>query len=1858
MRASEDSSFFNVFFTPFTNQTPFTLSEGGGLKTVYAQFRSITGQTNPPVSVTVTYITAGPVIQTFNLTEGQVLSRPVTVTGSATAILGMSAVEFYVDNILQDSAVGGNYSKRFDVRTFAGGTHRVKLLARDTSGNIATLERNVAIVPTPPAAPVITTPGATITVGTPGIAVGGTAEPLIDVRLTRNGTVVGTRTADAGGNYNFNNAALIEGRNDFVAAAFDALGSASSPARVVLLDTGAPAPLIIDTPVYRPGAGLDVSWHFPPTGERATRFILFWHTTSFATTNDASGHTLLQSGMTYTAYGLANGTYYFGVIGYDDAGNPSPLSALVSYNYDANPPSFTVQYDRASPVGTGPLKVTLTANEPVSATPSLTIRPFGAGSPTMLSLTNTALSTWESAYNITVFTRSGVADVNVTAQDLAGNAFSGQPAGAPLIIDVVPPTGSVFTTPVGPVQATNSTNVNVVLTLSKTAKAGVPPALNFNPPLGAGVSVPLTGSGSNWSGTLTLTPAMGTGFGRFAMNATDAVGNVGTNINAGGALEIYNTTVPGAPALPRNLRAETLAGGKVKLTWDISTNAEIYRLYREPGTNGVPTVQVVDNLTNIVVTNLPPLDGQYRFAVTAARRGAESTNSNVVIATSDRTPPDAPTNVVVQLAAAGVQITWQQPSRGETPIRYKVYRNGVEITVRTAVTPVNDSPPRGVMTYAVAAVDSAGNEGLSVSASIELFVGAVNNLVVLVNIGQSPMLSWTSNDPTAIGFNIYRNGIKQNGTPQTTRDYTDLLPLSSAAVQYAVRAVNAIGQESAARVVDVYRVDLALAVNALAGGAPVTRYFDSFRTTVSNLTSGAGLPLAQVELQRTIQGSLPLVRTNIANLTVAEGNWLDRDVVLPGAALSAPQTLRLRAYQASDIGGSEVIYQRVFEFATVAMPVGMVDIVANQQPLAGGLAAFQVRVFNRGGAPLDLVTTRNNGSQPGDLYVSVKNADGLEVSRGNFNGVPPGTTFLDDGRGIVRLLPGASVEATVPNVLVPEALATNAAVTFEAVAGHIYYNAGSGNELESGPLNGSMSSALAQTEYFGTAQTDQPGYANEQPVIVSGQAVNRANGLPMANVPLKIGFASGGYRWFRDVTTDATGNYQYIYNPAPGLAGTLTIWAAHPLVFDTLNQARVTIYRLYPSPARGDIRMSKNDTINFSINLINPGEVNLTGFTASFRAYTMTGTNQTDITNITGRAVLPPGYGLGFKERRAVTFELTAAIDAPDNAVVEFRLTSAEGAVATFTANVTLLQAVPLVTVVRPSVGYVEVSVDRGSLVSREVTVVNRGLRDLLGVEIVPPTNATWMVVNLPRSADGKIHLPDLRIGESNSFSVVFAPPSGTLLGPTNDFVVIRGTNSPAEFRVNLFPLVTSAQKGAVQFYVDNILSQDVPNASVRLRNTQLQIELPPVYTESAGLVTVTNLQEGVWSWQISAPGHSANVGVAEIIPGQTVRVDTRLNKSVVTISFSVVPVPYTDKYEIKLEQTFETHVPVPVLVMTPAYREFNNVRPGFEVSYIVTAKNEGLIQMENLRIVGQQTAHASFTPLIDYVPVLLPQQEVEIPFKVVYWGTNAPSQQGNPLGDCLPGIPDFGYIGDFVDGLRAIANAEGRCVKDNSLLEIAGGIALGMKIFSDLTGMFASVAEQVASYIGCVIGSLLSNLGGFGGPAGGGSGPSQAATQNFARGGPACFEAGTLVSMADGRQRSIGELRPGDRVRTGTRPDDVASVSHVFKRRVETVRVVRFEEVGSAKPQQPVVTTDEHLFWVDGKGWTVANQLRPGDWLLTDVARRVKVADTIRETRTCEVYTLQLRGDSAFYAGGVLVHDMCGLDQANLTTVAAEVVP
>jgi hypothetical protein len=857
---------------------------------------------------------------------------------------------------------------------------------------------------------------------------------------------------------------------------------------------------------------------------------------------------------------------------------------------------------------------------------------------------------------------------------------------------------------------------------------------------------------------------------------------------------------------------------------------------------------------------------------------------------------------------------------------------------------------------------------------------------------------------------------------------------------------------------------------------------------------------------------------------------------------------------------------------------------------------------------------------------------------------------------------GSSLTFAVPNVLVPAALAGSTNTTFVAVVNNLYNQIGTPNEAASGPLSGSMaSSSLAQTPYYGTAQTDKSAYANADPVLISGQAISQATGLLVPSAALNIGFATRGYKWYQPVTTDTNGNYHFTYNPAPGFAGSLSIWAADPLVVDQLSQAQITIYRMYANPSTGDIQMSKNGTLTFAIRLINPGDTPLTSVSSRFSAYQLSGTNQTPVTKVTGTNLAGPSFVIGANQSQTINLELAATIDAPSPVQVQFTFTSAEGASCSFIGSANLFPAVPALSVVKPAVGYLEVSLNRGDQLSSQITVVNQGLNSLQGVTVVPPTNVTWMRLNLPVSADGQIHLPDLTMGQSNSFSVVFNPPTNTPIAFYQDAVVIQGTNQTSPFSVNVYALVTSSLSGSVQFNVDDILGDQVSNVGVRLHNNVLQSDAGPFYTDTNGLVTITNLEEGVWNWQVTAPGCTASSGTINIVPNQAVAQHARLNRTLVTVNFTVVPVPFTDQYTIQVTQTYETFVPLPVMVLTPSYQEFHNVTPGFTATFNVSVKNQGLVQMTDLTIAGAQNSSSTATPLINYLPVLLPMQSVDIPFTVTFSGTNPPVRQDGGGGGCSS--PPDSSIGDnFASDLNDAFNGMGVCPQDATAVQISA--AENTALWESGSGTDGGLSADEVAYVQCVVNSATGggggNFGGGGNGDGGDGGPDQGEEPWIgwptSGAGDGCFAPNTLVLMADGTSRPISAIKPKDLLRSGECAENVAVVKGVYSLDSTTVHELRL-----TGPRNHVLTdliaTEEHLVWVDGRGWTAVGNLKAGDWLFNSQGSRVQVTANQLIPGKMQVYTLKLAGDVAFYADDVLVHDLCGPAPSLAVVKTAKVV-
>lgn len=516
------------------------------------------------------------------------------------------------------------------------------------------------------------------------------------------------------------------------------------------------------------------------------------------------------------------------------------------------------------------------------------------------------------------------------------------------------------------------------------------------------------------------------------------------------------------------------------------------------------------------------------------------------------------------------------------------------------------------------------------------------------------------------------------------------------------------------------------------------------------------------------------------------------------------------------------------------------------------------------------------------------------------------------------------------------------------------------------------------------------------------------------------------------------------------------------------------------------------------------------------------------------------------------------------------------------------------------------------------------------------PETVTWITTNLSQTSPGVVALGDIKVGESRTFDVVVAPPEDTEFGDHSDKFVISGTNSEQELEIGVYVLVTSQLAGDVQFTVYNNLGDRVEDATVRIFNNVIHQQIVAPETDINGEVTLYGLDIGKWTYQITAPGHSSVTGVVDITADQIVLVEDELDRSLITVSFNVVPVPFTDRYEIVIEQTFETRVPVPVLVVDPPYVEFKDVEPGFETTIIVTIKNEGLKALDNVQLETKDTGFARLEPLITYMPRLGAMQSVEVPYHLTYRGTAAELPPYG-AGFCV----DFLFNPmDALKGIAAIVKGSTNSYLSGAQKEAMGKLAAGLVGF----GMGASdVAVTIGTFIGCLFAS--DNFGGDSSGPSGSSGPgSSGPVYATGNGGPGCFAAGTPVLMADGSRRPIETIAVGERVMTYD--GNEGRVTDAYVRESDHVLELHYVTVNHAGiPElRRIETTDEHLFWsmADMK-WVPARELSSGDVLSMPGRKQAEITEIWRGKTPITVYNIDVKDKDAYYVNDILVHQKCG---------------
>ncbi|TYA11737.1 hypothetical protein FRY98_18785 [Paenibacillus faecis] len=151
------------------------------------------------------------------------------------------------------------------------------------------------------------------------------------------------------------------------------------------------------------------------------------------------------------------------------------------------------------------------------------------------------------------------------------------------------------------------------------------------------------------------------------------------------------------------------------------------------------------------------------------------------------------------------------------------------------------------------------------------------------------------------------------------------------------------------------------------------------------------------------------------------------------------------------------------------------------------------------------------------------------------------------------------------------------------------------------------------------------------------------------------------------------------------------------------------------------------------------------------------------------------------------------------------------------------------------------------------------------------------------------------------------------------------------------------------------------------------------------------------------------------------------------------------------------------------------------------------------------------------------------------------------------------------------------------------------------------------------------------------------------AKSGCNCFVGGTKV-LTDEGEKPIEEIEVGDKVLA---KDDVTGeqaykvVTALHRNEKDTTYKL---SVGS----QIIETTDNHPFWVDGKGWVLAVDLKVGDELVQSNEKHLKIdnIEIVHHDEKVKVYNFTVVDFHTYFVSdlGIWVHNIGGCDFADVS--------
>ena len=1375
--------------------------------------------------------------------------------------------------------------------------------------------------------------------------------------------------------------------------------------------------------------------------------------------------TLWQATMTITA-NTGRGTGQFAFQGTDLAGNVGMAISSGSLLIDALGPVGTVTLSKPSPLSVGSLRFALALDTPTVATPTLTITPQG-GTPLAVTLSAASPfdgTAWSGALVVSSTTGDGQAVIAYFGVDALGNVGTSLSGGTTvftiLTIAPAPPLvvranslpadqvqlswsapagerpayyfvyrdGVKLSTQVTPAAdgtgaytdtTTEGTHVYQVSSLDLAGNESAP----TDPTALARATPPappiLSTAAINGFGQIQVSWHSGsTDTARFALyRATYSAASVA------GLQQLSPNAIPPFPDTPPvdgiyyyfvtaldSVGNQSAPAPEAVVTWaqgapSIAISGVVDGAYYNAGT--APVYSITDaTLDASSIRAL--LDGQPFVSgstVTAEGRHALSVSAaNVLGHTSTalatftivKTPPAISFNVADgaafrSTAPISVQISVASLAPGTTS--YSLFNMLLGSTV-----PYNSGDPittNGQYRLSATATDLAGNVGTA-GVTFSLENAPLPPAKLTVKIASDAQLSWTQPEQDVVGYRIYRDGQHISASLSVGTFFEDT-GFTAGGHVYEVSAVDAAGNEGPRVRAAVPAVTLTLPAPALTRG-----FFDALPATVLNSSSSAlNVGPAVMTLVDSNGAVVASATAPVVNAAAGASAALTGVISTP-ASLTASSLLHVTVAMPTD-PGSSVILTGDFTLAAADPTQPLLEVYPDAL-IPGANASVRARLYNRGSAPMDIVTAQvvaSTYAPVNGVSVQLQTTQGTLLASGGLMQTGDGANItFAGGRQVffVTIPPGSSFLFDPVQVVVPNATTQNLSVV--AAVSTPTYNL----PIAALPGTRSFASAVAQATvspvpYSANASADRGYYDQGSSVTLLGRIFD-SSGAPLANSAAVVHVLSGGFSRTVSAVSDSSGNFTAAFFPLPTEAGVYNVFATYPSLVTAAVQSTFTIVGYSYQYTNYTATLASNSTFKFTVDLQNSGGATLTGLSAS--SSTVTGSG---VTLIMDPATLPSSIPAGGKATLGLTL---SALPSATTSNINLVVSEGHGFFRTLPilATVVPAQAIPVVTPQQFSIGMLG-----GDVRTMSIVVQNKGFDVWRGVQISNPA-LDWATIQGPAS------LGDIPPGGNANVVIQFAPPSSLAnqtYAPAPLFLLTSQNVAPVAVQGAI--ALTSVRKGDVLLSAINadkplVNAQGVPVAGAKAMLTSLDVAGLnfTINGDLNGVSSFSQVPSGNYAWNVSATGFQTQAGTAVIEPGMTNQIQAILATTVVSYQWSVTPTSVLDQYTITLNLTFKTDVPAPAIIVDPPI--FNLAMTGGQTLVTqITITNKGLVSALNYHIDLSGDPAISIAIPFETIPEIKPGQSIVLPVNITlaHASCHAGSIGGHYSYTCAAGVAENG---------------------------------------------------------------------------------------------------------------------------------------------------------------------------------------------------------------------------------------------------------